>query len=579
VDVDMLPTHDFLWELQSVHSIKISKLANIMGALVLMGFFAVVGLSYYTIEKLKVGGPYYVRMINGKDLIADILPPPLYIIEPFLEASHLIVEPTKLSQHRAHLTELRKAYDTQRKRWLDENVIDLATRDTVTQEAHRYAAQFWDTLETRLYPAIEKNDAKATKEAFDSLEVAYDAQRKAVDKAVEMATAMNEKITAEAAQEERWSMLLAIVIGIPVLLAVILSIAGVILGMVRPIKRMQEIMQTLASGDRQVEIPYIHRHDEIGGMAHSVQVFKDNLVETEKLRDAHEAAERRAADERQQHNIELADHFESAVGTIIHSVASASSELDVTAESLTHIAKDTTSQSQTVVSASNTASDNVRAVASAAEQLAGSIREISTQVNFSANMAHKAENEAQKTTAQMNALSSAAEHIGGIVELINQIASQTNLLALNASIEAARAGELGRGFVVVSQEVKQLAERTAKATGEIANQITSIQNFINEAAQSITEIASTIKGLNDISSTIASAVEEQGSVTQEIARNIHYASEGTNNVTCSIQSVRQSAENSNDAATQVLTAARDLAKQSNMLQIEMVQFLENIRAA
>jgi methyl-accepting chemotaxis protein len=218
-------------------------------------------------------------------------------------------------------------------------------------------------------------------------------------------------------------------------------------------------------------------------------------------------------------------------------------------------------------------------VASAAEQLSGSIREIGTQVRLSATMAQKATTEAEKTTGQMSALADAAKHIGGIIELINQIASQTNLLALNATIEAARAGESGRGFAVVSQEVKQLAERTAKATDEIDSQITSIQNFINDAAQSISEIAGTISNLNDVSSTIASSVEEQGSVTQEIAQNIHHASDGTTDVTQNIQSVRQSSENSSAAATQVLTAAKDLAQQSNMLQIEMQKFLENVRAA
>jgi methyl-accepting chemotaxis protein len=250
-----------------------------------------------------------------------------------------------------------------------------------------------------------------------------------------------------------------------------------------------------------------------------------------------------------------------------------------TAEQLTGSANQTGDRSAAVASASEQSSANVNSVAAAANELTFSIAEISKQVHHSSTIARKASNESQTTSAQVHELARAAEKIGGIVDLIADIASQTNLLALNATIEAARAGEAGKGFAVVASEVKALAEQTAKATAEIGAQITAIQSSTEQASSTIGTIAQTIAEVDSVTASIATAVEEQGAATQEIARNVQEASASTADVARNITGVREAVESSTAATSEVLTAARDLSRQAEMLRGEVNKFLATVRAA
>jgi methyl-accepting chemotaxis protein len=350
-------------------------------------------------------------------------------------------------------------------------------------------------------------------------------------------------------------------------------------GIASPIVGTSAAMSELAKGNRDVAITGVGRKDEVGEMAETLQVFKNNLEENERMRHERAEAEKRAEVQRKSDLMQMAADFEQAVGSIISIVAAASTELSTTAESLTMSAKSTSDRSTSVAAASEQASANVQTVASAAEELSCSVREISNQVQQSSSMTGKAAIEAKHTSEQVRELAKAAEKIGGIIDLINNIASQTNLLALNATIEAARAGEAGRGFAVVAQEVKALAEQTAKATAEIGDQVTGIQTSTQQSIDRIEAITKTIGEVDAIASSIASSVEEQGSATQEIARNVHQASQGTAEVAKNITGVRDAAEDSAASASEVLSAARDLSKQSEALQNEMQKFLHNVRAA
>jgi methyl-accepting chemotaxis protein len=350
-------------------------------------------------------------------------------------------------------------------------------------------------------------------------------------------------------------------------------------GIGQPIRAIVALLQQLAAGDYNVEINSTDRKDEVGDVARTALVFKENGLAKIRMEAAQKEAEERTAVQRRADMLKLADGFESAVGEIIETVSSASTELEASATALTATAERSQGMATTVAAASEEASTNVQSVASASEELSSSVNEISRQVQQSARIAGEAVNQARTTTERVGELSKSASRIGDVVELINTIAGQTNLLALNATIEAARAGEAGRGFAVVASEVKALAEQTAKATGEIGQQISGIQAATQDSVTAIREISGTIERLSEISSTIAAAVEEQGAATQEISRNVQQAAQGTQQVSSNVIEVQRGATETGTASSQVLSAAKSLSADSNRLKLEVGNFLSTVRTA
>lgn len=346
-----------------------------------------------------------------------------------------------------------------------------------------------------------------------------------------------------------------------------------------PVVQMTEAMKQLADGDLAVEIPAQNRGDEIGEMASTVQVFKENAIAVKRLEDEQKETEQAAAEAQKAAMEKMAGEFESSVGQIIESVASAATEMRASSEALSTTANETSERSVTVASGSEEATANVQTVASAAEELSSSISEISRQVNQSSEMAKKAVEHAKHTDEQIQGLVATADKIGEVVSLITAIAEQTNLLALNATIEAARAGDAGKGFAVVAGEVKELASQTAKATDEISTQIAAIQSATQQAVGAVKEIGQTIGQIDEIGSAISAAVEEQGAATSEIAQNVEQAAAGTQDVSSNIAMVTEAATDTGHAATEIMGAAGELSQQSEMLKSEVGRFLETVRAA
>ncbi|PWC56010.1 methyl-accepting chemotaxis protein [Azospirillum sp. TSO22-1] len=345
-----------------------------------------------------------------------------------------------------------------------------------------------------------------------------------------------------------------------------------------PIRALTGTMDRLAQHELSVAVDGTQRGDEIGAMARAVQVFKDGLIEAERLAAA-EAAEQRAKQRRTETVDRLVRDFEGTMAGALETVGASAGQLDSTARSMAEVARHASGEAAAASAAAGQTSANVQTVASATEEMASSIQEIGRQVSRSTAIAGQAVEQATHTNDTVRGLSEAAQRIGEVVQLISSIASQTNLLALNATIEAARAGEAGKGFAVVASEVKNLASQTAKATEDIAAQVQAIQTATGGAVDAIQGISGTIVTINEISTAIAAAVEEQAAATHEISRSVQQASAGTQEVTGNIARVSQAADETGTAASQVLGAAGALTRQADSLRGEVERFLSAIKAA
>jgi PAS domain S-box-containing protein len=465
-------------------------------------------------------------------------------------------------------------------RLITKTLSDYASKQ-LTPEEKRISELFAQHNRAYFEQAIQPGMAMIASGRFDELGVLltgkardlYDLAKADVDALVEIQ--IKEANSQYGASQHEYYLVLAV----SVTLLVIGLLLGTLMGLfairaiVRPVGRLNGTMQAIAQGNFNSRV-LIERDDEVGVALRNLQAMQNKLgFDREMQRDS--AA--RSAHERKLEMHQLANNFEAAVGEIIETVSSAATQLEASASTLTHTADRSQELSASVAAAAEQASANVQSVASSTEEMSSSVNEISRQVQESSSIATVAVDQAQRTNDRVGELAEAASRIGDVVELINSIAGQTNLLALNATIEAARAGEAGRGFAVVASEVKALAEQTAKATGEISQQISGIQGATRDSVAAIKEIGDTIGRMSEIAATIASAVEEQGAATQEIARNVQQAAMGTSEVSSNIVDVQRGTTETGSASAEVLTAAQSLSRDSNRLQQEVVRFLRNVR--
>jgi len=457
--------------------------------------------------------------------------------------------------------------------------LDPVLKTKLVQDSHREVQRFWTAIEQVFLPALAKGDSAVAAKSYAEITAAYLAHRAVIDDIVKKTN--DDNAATESAATERVGTFNVILWSISGLVFLIIGggLLGVGLGVIRPMTRMTGVMARLAGGASDIEIPSLKRTDEVGAIARAVQVFRENALRVQAMESEQAGLKLKAEEERKQAMGRVADGFEQAVGKIVETVSSASSEIELAAGSLTRTAETNHKLTAEAASASDRSSTNAQSAAAASDQMASSVSEIGRQVQESESITNAAVRQAEQTNERIAELSQSAGRIGEVVKLIAAVAEQTNLLALNATIEAARAGEAGRGFAVVASEVKALAAQTAKATEEIGAQITQMQSATQQSVSAIKAIGSTIGQISKISTAIAAAVEQQSVSTQDIARNVQQAAQGAIEVGGCLADVSLGSANTQAAAEQVHGFARSLSQEGNSLKLEVGKFLQAIRAA
>ncbi|WP_321338945.1 methyl-accepting chemotaxis protein [uncultured Cohaesibacter sp.] len=447
-------------------------------------------------------------------------------------------------------------------------------RRTLQEETAALAQEYQTATKELTNVIIERNnilDGKLNK-STDTIFSASNATSASADRDE---TAMRQQVYASLSSAESRLITIAVI-------ALVIALAGAFIiarGITTPVNALTRSMKHLADGDVATSIPGQSRKDELGEMAHTVEIFKQNTIRARTLEAEQQENKRKAEEEKRKIMLQMADEFERQVGSIVQAVSSNSVELNASARSMTSVSELTLQQATQAASASQQTTASVQTIATATEEMTSTIAEIAHQVATASQSASEAVNKVSSTNEQMAVLSDTAANIGKVVEMISTIAEQTNLLALNATIESARAGEAGKGFAVVAGEVKALAGQTAKATDEIAKQISEVQSATKLSSDSMEEVSHVIQHLNEISTAIAAAMEEQNVAINEVSSNIHQAAKGTELVNENIDSVNKASQEAGSASSQVLASSGELAEQSEMLKAEVDKFINQVRVA
>lgn len=557
--------------------LSLSSAIVAFGIVLAIGFTAVVSTSLYALRELKVGGPLYSGIKLGNDLIADILPPPEYVIEAYLEATLAMREPDQLAAHGERLVQLRKDYEERKAFWVTSSLsADLKT--ALVSKSDAEVQKFWKASD-QLLPALTAKDAAASERAYAQLKDAYTAHRAVIDSIVENANKQNAAMEKLAADRDSSMLFILLGVSAAVLSFIAAGLLGVALGVVRPIVRMTDTMQKLATGDLAADIPFAHRQDEVGSMAGALQVFKQAAVENSRLREEQLRQEQEAALAKRGALHQMAETVERETGRSVDTASAASHGVERAATSLSEIASSLSAQSQAVAAASTQALGSSQTVSAAAEELSASIREIASQVARTSTVTKSAVAGREQARSTIQALAGSVKKIAEVSDLIGGIAGQTNLLALNATIEAARAGEAGRGFAVVAAEVKSLSDQTAKSTEEITRLITEIQASTQAAVDAVETMGGHIVEIDGVATSVAAAMEEQDAATREITRSISESASAAKEVSAKIGNVSRDAASVNERAAEVRQAIAGMAANLEQLRSVVVRTVRDSTAA
>ncbi len=457
--------------------------------------------------------------------------------------------------------------------------FDPTNKQWIVEESYGHVTRFWKAVEADFLPALEKGDMDAARKAYVEVATAYADHRAVVDKMVARANEMNAATEIAAAESEKSFTLIIWSVAAVVLTTVIGGVLAIGFGVMRPLTRMTGVMKQLAAGQMDIVIPSAGRKDEIGSMAEAVDVFRRQGIEGEQLRRQQDANRQASEAEKRAALLAMADTVERETHKAVKVVSGLTERMSSDAGHMANSARAVSENSQTVASASTQALANAQTVASASEQLTASIREISTQVSASRKVTLSAVKASSDAEGTISALSEAVRKINAVTQLISDIANQTNLLALNATIEAARAGDAGKGFAVVANEVKSLANQTARATEDITQQISEIQGATDQAVSAVRTITNSIREVEGVSSAIASAIEEQSATTAEIARNVTQTSQAAQEVASRIARVSEEAVETGNRAGEVRKLSGDVATGIDQLRDVLIRTVRSSTAA
>jgi methyl-accepting chemotaxis protein len=542
--------------------LRIAGIVTAFGILVLAGFGALIATNTLALRELKVGGMIDRQILLSKDLVADILPPPEYIIESYLEATLAFQDPATLEQHRQRLTQLHKDYDDRHAYWMQQD-IPVNLRDKLTKTSDAAVAHFWQVLDGTFLPALAKGDQAAAKAAYADLTKAYLDHRAIIDQIVTDANQLAIDVSQQADDRGNFYGGVTWAVTLGVILVALAGAVTIALRIVRPIIAMTGVMHELANGRLDVAVPVTGRRDEIGAMADAINIFQRNAVDAARLR-SDQDEQRRLSDERlRQEMLTLSETLEAEMRNTVGDISGQAQRLSTNARQLSETAVNLHTRAQEVANLVETTNSNVQTVASATEELESSSRAISSQIDNSSKLTDAARQFADQASERMGGLSNAAGQIGNVVTMIQTIAGQTHMLALNATIESARAGEAGKGFAVVADEVKSLARQTEDGIASVSSQAAEITETTRGAVETVERIAERIRDIDSVSAEVANAAGEQRAATAEISKSAAEAAAFTHTVAENVAAMLEGTEQTGETAKQVedlsLLVTRDIA--------------------